>query len=287
MQSYKMGRADASHFEPDARRSIEKIMTTPITVSLRRESDDPTLNQDVLAVARDVVQTCADAIAVDPPLGRKPFVVQQASDGTPRACLNGLPSEYLINVTCLHSRLYAQLAFQLGHELGHFFVDPHYSNWFVESVCTAVSFLTLDALAAKWRMAPPFPNWRAYASSFAEYKQKTLGDALGKLGIPSEQCISTWIRTSLASVIAAGAFDRTEEMLCAHTAAGIMHAHADSLSAITRLGLSSRVHDRTDFSAWQRSVPAAEATLVAKLEATFAHGFRGLQESNKTAGGDA
>jgi hypothetical protein len=262
-------------------------MTTPITVSLRRESDDPTLNRDVLAVARDVVQTCADAIAIDPPLGRKPFVVQQASDGTPRACLNGLPSEYLINVTCLHSRLYAQLAFQLGHELGHFFVDPHCSNWFVESVCTAVSFLTLDALAAKWRMTPPFPNWQEYAFSFTVYKQKMVDDALGELGIPGEQCISTWIRTSLASVVAAGAFDRTEEILCAHTTAGIMHAHADSLSAITRLGSASRVHGKTDFPAWRRSVSAAEATLVAKLEATFAHSFRGLEESNKTAGGDA
>ena len=109
------------------------------------------------------------------------FRVQQAPDGTPRACLNGLPNEYLINVTCLHSRLYAKLAFQLGHELGHFFVDPHFSNWFVESVCTGVSFLTLDALAAKWTTAPPFPNWRGYASSFTVYRQQMVGDALAKV----------------------------------------------------------------------------------------------------------
>jgi hypothetical protein len=262
-------------------------MTKPIIVTLRRESSDPVLNRDVLAVSQDVVETCANAIALDPPLGRKPFVVQQAPDGIPRACLNGLPNEYLINVTCLDSRLYAKLAFQLGHELGHFFVDPHFSNWFVESVCTGISFLTLDALASKWTTAPPFPNWREYASSFTVYRQQTVGDALAKVGIPDAQGISTWIQTSLASVIAGGNFDRTEEMLCANIVASIMHAHAGSISAITRLGSASRVDGKTDFTAWRHSVSASEATLVADLAEAFAHGFEGSEKSNKPDAGDA
>ena len=262
-------------------------MTDPITVTLRRESDDSLLNRDVLAVSRDVVQMCADVVGVDPPLGRKPFVVQQAPDGKPRACLNGLPREYLINVTCLHTRLYAKLAFQLGHELGHVFIDSHYSNWFIESICTAISFLGLDALADKWTSAPPSPNWRGYASSFSAYRQKTLRDAVAQVGVPGVQCIPTWIRGSLANIIAVGDFDRPEEMLCADTAASIMNAHAGCASAITRLGAASQSDGRTDFAAWRRSVSAAEAELVDDLAETFAHGFQRPDESNKPDAGDA
>lgn len=245
-------------------------MTQPVTVSLRRESTDDGLNRDVLAVARDVVLTCANAVGVDPPLGRKPFVVQQAPDGTPRACLNGLPDEYLINVTCLHSRLYAMLAFQLGHELGHFFVDPYRSNWFIESMCTAVSFVTLDALAVKWATDAPFSNWQSYASSFSDYRRETVRDALAKVGVAGVESISTWIQTSLTRAIAISGFDRSKEMLCAHIVAMLVHARSNSLSAITRLGAASEADGKTDFAAWRRSVSGTEVELVEALEAVFA-----------------
>lgn len=262
-------------------------MTQPITVSLRRESDDPLLNRDVLAVCRDVVQVCADVVAVDPPMGCKPFIVQEAPDGIPRACLNGLPNEYLINVTCLHTRLYAKLAFQLGHELGHFFVHPHYSNLFIEAVCTAISFLGLDKLANKWTTAPPFPNWREYAPSFSEYRQKTVGDAVAKVGISDVHLIPTWIRRSLASIVDAGCFDRPEEMLCAETIASIMQAHGSHCSAVTRLGAASKPDGKTDIVSWRSSVSVAEAELVDDLAETFAYGFQRPEEPNKRDAGDA
>lgn len=179
-------------------------MTEPITVALRGGSDNYLLNRDVLTVARDVVGACADIISADPPLGWRPFVVQQSPDGKPRACLSGLPDEFLINVTCLHTRLYAKLTFQLAHEAGHFWVDPHCSNWFIESVCTSISFLCLDALGAKWAVAPPFPSWREYASAFVAYRRDTVRDALAEVGVPNTQAIGTWIRRSLASINAAG-----------------------------------------------------------------------------------
>lgn len=245
-------------------------MTKPIKVSLRNEPGDAILNRDVLTVSQNVINTCVSIVAVDPPLGLKPFVVQQAPDDIPRACLNGLPTEYWINVTCLNTRNYAQLAFQLGHELGHFFVDPHHSNWFIESLCTAFSFVTLDALAVKWTTEPPFPNWKDYASKFAEYRREMLVDALRKLCIPSEECLSTWIRQSLGNIITAGAFGRTEELLCADIAAKIMKTHVDSIQAITLLGAASKIDGKTNFEVWRRSVSALEAAFVTDLEEMFA-----------------
>ena len=146
----------------------------------------------------------------------KPFVVQEAPDGISRACLNGLPAEYLINVTCLHTRLYDQLAFQIGHELGHFYINPHYSNWFIESVCTAISFLCLDALAVKWTTAPSFLQWQSYAPLFTEYRRNTVIEPLRSYGIADRSYVPTWIRASVA---------RPEEMLCADVIADIMRLH--------------------------------------------------------------
>ena len=262
-------------------------MTEATMVTLRRQSSDPILNRDVLAICHNVVQACADIISVDPPLGRKPYVVQQAPDGTPRACLNGLAAgEYLINVACLHTRLYCQLAFQLGHEIGHFYVDPRYSNWFIESVCTSISFLCLGALADKWVTAPPFPNWQAYASAFADYRQKTVADAVSKVGLPTAEAIPTWISTRLTSIVTVERFGRSEEMLCADTIASMMRAHKGSCSAITRLGGASQVDGTTDFLAWRQSVSSTEAKLVYALANTFAHGFLRPAESNKQDAGD-
>jgi hypothetical protein len=246
-------------------------MTDGITVTLRRESSDPCLNSDVLAVSREVVTACGQIIPADPPLGEKPFVVQEAPDGIPRACLNGLPSEYLINVTCLHKRLYARLAFQLGHELGHFYIDPRYSNWFIESVCTAISFLCLDALADKWASAPPFANWHSYAHHFAEYRRETLLDPLKKFGITDRGGIPTWICTSVAGLVDTGQFARPEEMLCADAVAEIMQLHTRSCSVITKLGAASQACGKTDFTAWRRSASSEEGKLVDDLNSLFGH----------------
>jgi len=244
-------------------------MSGPIKVSLRPASHDPVLNRDVRVLCEDVVQVCAHAVSAAPPLGWKPFVVQQAADGKPRVCLNNLPDEYLINVTCLHTRAYCKLAFQLGHELGHVFVGPHRSYWFIESVCTAISFVCLDALTDKWRCQPPFQDWGRYAPAFAKYHQETVIGGIRAVGLDPAEDIRRWIDTSLPSILVEGQFGRDEEMICAHEICKIMEAHAESLSAITRLGAASAKEKTTDFDAWHRSVSPQEAPLVGALAELF------------------
>jgi len=242
-----------------------------IPVSLRCESDDACLNRDVLAVCRDAVDASMGVVGQAPALGPKPVVVQQASDGIPRACLNGLPKEYLVNVICLHSRQYDKLAFQVGHEMGHFFVDPHYSNWFVESACTAVSLLLLTALSQKWSTDPPFRNWRPYAANFEKYRHKTVGDALRAAGLSGPDQIKGWIDGPLGDIVGARQFTRQHEMLCAEMIAKIVVSVLPTFSIITRLGSVSRAEGKTDLVRWRAAVQANEAPGVDALATVFGH----------------
>jgi len=233
-------------------------------VSLRRESSDSRLNRDVLAVCSDVVEQAGRIVARDPPLGRKPFVVQQSADGHPRACLNGLPDEYLASVTCLHNRYYAQLAFQLGHELGHFYVDPHRSNWLIESVCTALSYCCLTALSEKWTSSPPYPNWSSYASSFCRYREQHVSNAVRQVGLRGNDEIPVWIRDVLPAVVANNAFSRCHEALCAEVISSFMWAHSEACSALTRLGEASQT-GKPDFTLWRAALSRSEISLVDAL----------------------
>jgi hypothetical protein len=179
-----------------------------------------------------------------------------------------------VNVTCLHTREYAQLVFQVGHELGHFYVDPHFSNWFVESVCTAITFLCLGTLGDKWATDPPFQSWKDYATVFRKYRKDILDQALSDVGIACCSGIPSWVYSSLSSVVAGGTFTRQHEMLCADIIAAIMSEYHVSCSAITKLGTASKVDGITDFVAWRDSVFPMERNLVAALENRFAHAFK-------------
>jgi len=244
-----------------------------VTVTLRGESADRYLNENVLAVSRDVVGACGQIIAADPALGVKPFVIQQAPDGQPRACLNGLPVEYIVNVTCLHTESYPQLAFQIGHELSHFYINPNYSNWFIESVCTAISFLCLDALVEKWRTAPLFPlfpNWQDFFLSFTKYREANIIDPLKKFCIENRNDIPAWIRASVVDLIRARSLGRDEQTLCADVIADIMQLHAQSCSVVTKLGAASQ-SGKTDFNAWRKAASSEERELVDDLNSLFGH----------------
>jgi len=239
-------------------------------VSLRNESDDARLNCDVLTVCRDVVAEIARIIRACPPLGDKPVVVQQATDGQPRACLNGLPDEYVANVTCLHGRDYARLAFQLGHELGHFYIDPNCTTWFIESACTAISYCSLAALAEKWVSAPPYPSWSSYAPAFTEYRHNYVHRGLVELRLGSTADIPAWIRHSLPAVVQSNRFSRHHEALCAEAIADVMSAHSESCSALTRLGAATDA-GRSDFARWRAGASPNEIELIDVLSELFSH----------------
>lgn len=246
-------------------------MNQEVPVSLRQPSGNTLLDGDVLVVCRDVVRACRVLIGNTLPLGGKPFVIQQSRDGLPRAHLDALPGEYAVSVTCLHTRDYARLAFQLGHELGHFWVDPRRTNWFIESTCTAVSYVCLDCLTWAWNADPPFPNWRGYAREFARYRKKHVRDAASKVGLSGIGEIARWVREGLRLVLAGDGFDREHEALCSLVISRCLRAAPLGCSALTLLGEVTQSGGETDFSAWlEKTSTSEQADLVGVLARLFA-----------------
>ena len=244
-------------------------MKNNFDIELLGEWNDPVLKVDDFTVCREVVEACDSLIGVAPALGRKPIHIQQAPDGIPRACLNGLPNIYLVHLTCLYSRFYAQIAFQLGHELGHFYINPNRGNWLIESVCTSLSFLCLSELGEKWSTTPPFPHWRDYAPNFASYRVKTVADATLRVGLPEGASISQWINMSSGEVLRIGKWSRDHEMIVAEVIAGIAARHPQSLSAITLLGEASCADETTDFEKWRILAGPSCAPFVNDLVCTL------------------
>lgn len=68
---------------------------------------------------------------------------------------------------------WSQYAYQISHEICHvhcgFRRGPLQNQWFEEAVCETASMFCLRAMAHTWKTEPPYPHWRSYASSLAEY----------------------------------------------------------------------------------------------------------------------
>jgi hypothetical protein len=93
----------------------------------------------------------------------------------------------------VEGRLWAKLAYQFGHELGHVVANSWGANavsrlpcdWLEEALVEAFSVTTLFKMADRWSVEAPFPNWTSYAASLrayasgrtAELQQSAVADA--------------------------------------------------------------------------------------------------------------
>lgn len=80
------------------------------------------------------------------------------------------------------TRDWCNLAYQIGHELGHVFCNSwepdskprNPCQWIEEALVEAFSLRGLALLADDWAHAPPFPNDAAYAGSIRHYRETIL-----------------------------------------------------------------------------------------------------------------
>ena len=229
---------------------------------------DASVVRDELAVARGVLELFEERVGPVPPGGIHPIALRQAPDDTPRCCLDGLPNEYRINVTCLGRRLYSQLTYQFSHELGHVWISPRSGNWFIESVCCAMSHVALEHMGGKWAKEPPFPNWRSYAQSFVSYNANAKRDALDKIGLASEDDIPGWVRRELPALARRNAVERKYQLANALLVEDILSRHPKAWGAITKLGAAGDPQ-KTDFGKWLALVTPGQRPLVAELAGHF------------------
>lgn len=243
------------------------VFNSDVGLTLQIEGiDDSLMERDVRAVCNDVMNIYEVKVAKVPPLGAKPVVLHKSPDDLPRACLNGLPSRYDINLTCLNTRNYAQIVYQLSHELGHIYINPYRNNRFIESCCCAMSYLCLKKMERKWNRNPPFPNWSTYARNFKIYRRDEIQKVLKERGIESENDVIEWIhyRVNYNWLNSAheGDVDRPNENVCAVVIEQVLDEHQNSWGALTRLGEATSEDNITDFNLWRRLVTSEQKSLV-------------------------
>ena len=104
---------------------------------------------------------------------------------------------YTVLLTANGTR-WAQYSYQFAHEFCHLlsgYEQLHGSanSWFHESICEMASLFTLKSMGESWKEAPPYPNWRDYASHLTEYAEN-LADTV-KAQMPREEAFAAWLRT--------------------------------------------------------------------------------------------
>ena len=140
-----------------------------------RLSDDSHLNRDLSLVARSAAEEFSTLFSVPPPAGIRPVSILYRSQG-PRTDSTSDTTRYQVYLL-VTNRFYAQLVFQLGHELCHIFADPRRSNWFVESCCEMAALVLLCRMSKLWGNNPPRANWRSYAPEFQQYAKNRIRQA--------------------------------------------------------------------------------------------------------------
>jgi hypothetical protein len=223
---------------------------------------------DIEAVARSAADTFAAfeddeviAITLEP---------TASEDDLPRTLSGTGPGRSVVRLN-VRGNLWARLAYQFGHEFCHVLADPTTRSnratrftWIEEALCETGSLFALRSMAKRWARNPPYPSWREYSSSLAEYEAEHVSQPMRSL--PLEATFADWLNYRLPmleadpyrrddNTIVAKEFLRVFEtdraawraMRCLHSAprsseaslAGFMSDWARACSAEDRRGVGS------------------------------------------------
>ena len=173
-----------------------------MALSLRAAAGDWGGSQpaDVEAVARSVA-SCFPVFDDDEPIAL--LIEPTPSHDDPPIVLTTPSStgELVIRLN-VRGNLWARLAYQFAHELGHVIADIRTWRggadrfaWIEEALCETASLYALRSLAATWAVAPPFEQWRDYAPALAAYDAEHTADPARTL--PSGVPFNAWLREQL------------------------------------------------------------------------------------------
>jgi hypothetical protein len=245
-------------------------------------SNDPNINSDLDTVVRSATNEFTTMFSKPPPAGVRPiYILYQSKD--PLTDSTSDPTRYQIYLS-VNLRKYAQLTFQLGHELCHIFADPRRTNWFVESCCEMASLVLLRRMSKLWCYDPPFPNWVSYAPNFEEYAQDYIRQAgqcqFGSNWPPNETQLRAWLTASEPSFKAEPCDRQRNVIIAEKLLRSLFEESADSWDALCFLGqaFTSPPASLTDldknsdfkFDIWLQAVPEHLKVLVKRIGKMFA-----------------
>lgn len=141
-----------------------------------RLSNDPHLNGHLSLVAHSATEEFTTLFTAPPPAGIRPVSILYLPEG-PKTDSSEDITRYQVYLSVNNPDYYAQLVYQLAHELCHIFTDPRRTNWFVESCCAMASTVLLCRMSKLWSNNPPRADWSSHAPEFQQYAQNVIRDA--------------------------------------------------------------------------------------------------------------
>jgi len=230
--------------------------------------DDANWKEAFENIARQVVIINETMVAPEPFMGSRPFVLKRPADGMPRATVG--ERDYIVFV-CPNKNWYAQFAYQIGHELGHFWIGPNSSSWFKESICTGLAFIALEELAKQWADQPATTKQSVWGKDMRSYHDwVSFRPQFDKLGLKNMDAAMAWARKKGPELVKVGAGSkRDEEWAMAKVIERVLRRHPGQWGALTALGKVDGPRDAAGFTKWHSLVTPEQRPLVEDMAASF------------------
>ncbi len=182
----------------------------------------------------------------------------------------------------VEGNLWARFAFQFAHEFAHALMDhsndwrrlwhkvEHANQWLEESICETSSLFCLRAMARTWKTAPPYPNWKDYATALASYAQERMDDPKHRL--PGGQTFAAWFAAEEAGLRKAWA-QREKNTIIAQQLLPLFETQPGGWEALPWLKRGTRDVNKPlakHLAEWHSGAPAEQRAFIARLAEVFA-----------------
>lgn len=219
-----------------------------------------------------VLQSTAHALTADAAL-RQPIDVIVVHGDEPETAFERNEDGAFVVTLAVEGAYWSQLAYQFSHELCHVLslnerrIETA-TDWFEESVCEAVSLVTLRRMARQWAGSED-PSWRSFAPEHARYVERVIARRARLRS--RRQSLRSWYVCRIAE-LSANRYDRDNNGVIANALMPIIERDGRAIAAITSLNRSAVRADRSIadlVTAWRTDSSAAHRAIINALVAPF------------------
>ena len=188
---------------------------------------------------------------------------------------------YVVIGLAVEGNLWARFAYQFAHEFTHALMDhsndpaklwhklEHANQWLEESLCEMGSLFSLRAMAQTWQTQPPYPNWKGYAASLADYVTKHLADP--KHQLPERRTFAAWFAAEEPELRQKWA-QRDKNTIIARQLLPLFEAEPRGWEALPSLKLGT--HDAAKplarhLTEWSAHAPPQQRAFISRCAAVF------------------
>ncbi len=147
------------------------------------------------------------------------------------------PADPFIIQLSARDRKWDQFAFQFSHEFCHVLsgyerLRNNPNNWFHEVICELASVFTLRRMAERWPIQPPYPNWRNYSESLADYAEARLSRE--EVHLPVGTTLREWL-SEREEMLRRDPYQRELNEMAAYSLLSLFESHPTGWNAMLNL----------------------------------------------------